>query len=295
MPQVSASNPLGSVVGQTIGGIITINFPITIEFDIARANNSETNYANIRIYNLNEVTRNAIFKDWGLLDYMMPVELKAGYGNDLSTIFLGTIFESCSYKNENSTEIITEMTGWDGGEAMATAYGAIQENNPILKTDLIKKVINTMNGRGVTLGVVSDYSETNFLKFRADGLSWKTLKSIVGDDVFIDNGKVHCLKKTDSPTQNVFQLNSSTGLLASPRKYQQNITVEILFEPKIMLGQKVNLVSSVNSIYNNIYTVTGIRHTGIISGAVNGKCKTTLTMVVGAAQEQDILQKAING
>ena len=291
---VALGNPLNSQVGQIFGELINITYPLTIMFDIHQANISATSFANLKIFNLNQITRNSIYKDWNLSNYIMPIKFDAGYGNDLTTIINGSIIDACSYKLEGSTEIITEINTWDGGEAMTLAYSAIQENSKILKSDLIKKLINNMTAYGVTLGKVSDYGDAAFPKFRSDALAWKTLKQIAGDDLFIDNGKVYCLKAGDLTVADSFLINSESGLLSVPKKGENTLIVEMLFEPKIKINQQVTIESDVSRIYNNTYTVNGIRHTGIISDKVNGKCKTILTLNLSIAQSQQIAAQVLN-
>ena len=292
-----SENTFGSAVGQVSGGLITVQYPLTLEFDINQANMTSTCFANFRIKNLNQATRNQIFRDWNLSNYIMPITLDAGYGNELTTIFSGSIIDASSMKEEGSTEIITDINAWSGGEAMTLAYANIQENGKVLKKDLITKLINNMTAYGVTLGKVSDYGDAAFPKYRADGLAWKQLKQIAGDDLFIYNNKVYCLKAGDLTASDSFIINSQSGMLGTPTKYQNLLNVELLFEPKIQIGQQCIIQSDVNTIYNNSidspYFVSGIRHVGIISGAQNGKCKTILTLNLTPEQGNIIAQKTL--
>jgi len=59
------------------------------------------------------------------------------------------------------------------------------------------------------------------------------------------------------------------------------VTAEMLFEPRLKIGQVVELVSRDYPSLNQLYKVIGIQHSGTISDAVGGKCKTTVRMLYG--------------
>jgi len=68
-------------------------------------------------------------------------------------------------------------------------------------------------------------------------------------------------------------------LLGTPKKSQNRIIVEILFEPAITVGQQVELQSrTLPNEFNQSYKVLGIEHYGTISGAKGGKLKTVLSL-----------------
>ena len=54
-----------------------------------------------------------------------------------------------------------------------------------------------------------------------------------------------------------------------------------MIEPKIIIGQLLQIESQINQFYNGQFKVVGISHNGIISGAVNGQCITTLQLFIG--------------
>jgi len=101
----------------------------------------------------------------------------------------------------------------------------------------------------------------------------------------------------------VTQINSDTGLLGTPRVQNTYVYVDVLFEPNIVVGQQITLVSTestsskhsisggpnssstqantnlFNSNINGQYRVTSVSHKGIISEAINGQCVTTVGML----------------
>ena len=82
-------------------------------------------------------------------------------------------------------------------------------------------------------------------------------------------------------SKGVLAINTKTGLLGTPILQGAFLTVETILEPRIKVGQLVEIESSYNTAFNGQYKVIGIRHIGVISEAVSGEAKTTLELLVG--------------
>ena len=52
----------------------------------------------------------------------------------------------------------------------------------------------------------------------------------------------------------------------------------MIFEPRLQIGQFVEIESKTETIYNGTYKVVGIEHTGMISDAQSGQCKTKVRL-----------------
>jgi len=61
----------------------------------------------------------------------------------------------------------------------------------------------------------------------------------------------------------------------------RNAIADILFEPRLQIGQVVELNSNFFKKLNGQYKIIGIRHSGTISDAVAGRCKTTVELCLG--------------
>ena len=55
----------------------------------------------------------------------------------------------------------------------------------------------------------------------------------------------------------------------------------MLFEPRLMVSQGVTLKSDTAKNFVGTYKIVGLTHRGTISGAVNGECRTTVSMLAG--------------
>ena len=111
--------------------------------------------------------------------------------------------------------------------------------------------------------------------------AWEALKSVTGGKCYIDSGKVFCMDDNDVIEGTTTVINSLTGLLGSPKMNGMFVTFEMIFEPSLVNGQKIDLESDYQPRFNGTYKVVGLEHTGTISGAVAGKCKTKVILMFG--------------
>jgi len=260
--------------------IVEIKNPITCELTISRKNLASLNTANFVIYNLNQTTRNKIYKDIFDLQIVKPIEFWAGYKYDkttfLSRCFAGEIKQA--YSVRDGCDYKTFIECWDGGKAASMGIlGLTMPSGTSIKTQIIRLAQSMPNIIGA---VVSDQFKgtsargTTFLGNQLDALS-----QLTEGCTYIDNQTVYCLKQDDVLQGEVETIDKSFGLLDTPQRSQTLVELSMLFEPRLFPSQKVTVISDVEAIYNGTYKLTGIDHTGIISDAVNGELKTKVTLL----------------
>jgi hypothetical protein len=264
------------------------SYPMTLQFNISRAALASANTSSFRLYNLNKDTRKIIYKDIysNLTGTFRSVKLMAGYGENLSQIFYGHIQEAMSYKEEGAVEFTTQIDAYDWSFAMINANSSWTSIAPAPKQEVVNRLVDDMIaisppsgklGRGVISTFPGEYGRPKI----ADGNTWEILGEVTNYHNFIDNGLIHCLLDDDVFVGDTAVIDASTGLLSTPKKCEYKLKVDLLFEPGINVGQQVELVSATESLYNGLYKVIGVQHSGIISGAVNGKCRTSLVLHLG--------------
>lgn len=273
----------GKLVPSGLPGV-EIKFPLTCEFSIQRNTLGSSNQATFRIYNLAEETRNQLYKD-KIVNSFIPITLQAGYSNPLPIVFKGNILEAKSYRAEGSVDFITEINAYDMGFAMQSAWTSQSFPSGTKQSSVIDYLINDLKKYFIERGVVSDYSGSSYDRQRSlFGRSWEILQTEKGKgSCFIDNGKVHILKDGDAFEGSVTVISAETGMLGVPTKADSYVVADILFEPQLVCGQLVDLDSKTNARFNARRQVIGIQHSGIISGSVNGKCRTRVTMYYNIA------------
>lgn len=283
------------------GNLYIFPYPLTIEFQVKRNVLASANTGNFRVYNLGQQHRNVIYKNqFDINTAFRSLVLKAGYGVGqaitLPIIFQGNVMQAQSYRLEKSVNFITEIDGYDYGWVMTNAKS--NRNYPsgtVTQSKIIKDLIgdlkitvpsNSNNKEAaLSIGAVSPQFDVIYKQNVAIvGNTWDALQKITNNQAYIDNGNVYCLFENDVFQGDLTVIDSQTGLLGTPKKQQNFLIVEMLFEPRLQVGQQVQIISSSLSQYpnsnNGIFKVVGIEHRGTISGAVGGECKTVVSCLL---------------
>lgn len=256
---------------------IEIKPPFTLEFDIQRNNFSSGCNSSLRIYNLSQESRAQIRKDQRESLLNKYVILSAGYGDDMAVLFIGQVTQAFSVREGNN--FITQIEAHD--LALAPALGHISVSYPantsyrFIVIDLIKK----LKPLGIDLGYVGLVEGKS-----GRGQSWSgnivdILREITGGAFFIDNGKGNVLRDNEHISGTAILVDSSTGLIGTPKLFDNSITFDVLFDPRIAIGKIISLRSKTNPTYNGDYAVTGLSHKGTISPVVSGTAITTIRCI----------------
>ena len=260
---------------------VVIKPPYTIEFDVKREFAAVSQTATIKIENLGEGIRNAIYKDPFSAGLYAEVQLQAGYqGQYLPTIFRGTILWAQSHR-EGQKNFVTEISAQDGGFAMATSYTSAQLGPSQSLADALGVLNADLFGVSATplLGTLPQGPlglRTTLLVGPTFGLIQKILP--IGFSATIDTNQLKVLADTDGIQfgSTVYVIDAATGLLDPPVREGVGISCKMLFEPRITVGQYVVLKSEDNSLFNGGFQVKGVSHAAIISPTKNGPATTTL-------------------
>jgi len=270
---------------QTGGDAVIVNYPMTLFLDIQRATLSSSNRAYFRIMNLNQESRRRVFHDRYSTNVYRQIILSAGYESDpqLPIIFQGNIVSAYSYRQKQ--DWITEIEAFDGGFGQINGQVSMTVPSGYDIRNLISNVIRTMPN--VALGAIGDVAsgEQSTRGATLMGNSWESINHLVPDaNSFIDNEKANVIGKNEyiETDTDPFLITAETGLLETPRRYENRLDVKMMFEPRISIGRLV-LLNSSEKYYNGIYAVNGITHRGIISGAVGGELVTVLSLWKGTS------------
>ena len=255
------------------GGPILITMPFTIQFWLQRNTLSDLNRLSIDIYNLSQSNRDRIFQDRFDLTENKTIAFEAGYST-LYQIFQGRIFEASTARS--GTNLITRIEARDGLYDIAQS----QTFQTLQGGQTLASVLRYLASQFPTLGVgaIGSFPQPFQRPVVLNGCTWDLLKQYSDSQVYIDSGKIYVLTDSEATSQNIYNINDSTGLLDTPRRDEGFLTVTTLLDAGINMAQLVNLASTVQPVYNGQYKVIGINHAGMISGAVNGDCRTVLSL-----------------
>jgi hypothetical protein len=274
--------------------ILQIFLPFTIEFNIIRKNLGGINNCNIRIYNLSPKNRNLIRYDMSDYSTIRNLKLYAGYGTNLPVIFIGNISQAWSFRE--GTDFITTIECYDGGDGFINGLipgtAGFPAGTPL--QSIYKKLMSYMPN--TTFGAIGpsfiyEKGTSSLLKTSRytsyTGNAGDVLRNLTGNAFFIDNGQTYILADHECISGNVALINNQSGLLDTPLRENSIVTVNMIFEPGIIIGQFIELNSSTfqelnsasynqNNNVNGYYKVTSMTHKALISPAVCGDAITTL-------------------
>lgn len=267
------------------GNAIIVKYPITLYLDVQRSTLGSSNRAFFRIMNLNEESRRRIFHDRNSTAVFRQIILSAGYESDpqLPVIFQGNILQAYSYRQKQ--DWITEIEAFDGGFGRINGQVSMTVPSGFDIKDLLANVIRTMPN--VMVGAIGNVAPTDQSSRGTTlmGNSWELINQLVPDaNAFIDNEKANVIGKDEYiiSEDDPFPISAQTGLLETPRRYENRLDVKIMFEPRMSIGKLV-LLQSLETYYNGLYAVNGVTHRGIISGAMGGELVSVLNLWKGTS------------
>lgn len=266
---------------ETLNLVIPPEF--TIDFEVTRANLASTQTATFKVYNLGEKTRRLIYADPQDTANNMyrAIQFKAGYEGVMPMIFNGQMKSALSQRN--GVDGVTEIEAWGGAVSMASGHTSMVIAAGESAGDVLAKLARSLPLVDGT-PIIGDFNKSNPRARTIVGNTWNVICDVAKDEgglAYIDNGQVKILKPEEAIFGDIPVITSESGLLTTPQRRGAFIEFDMLFEPRIELGQFVQLDSRFNKEYNGTYKVCGFRHSGTISPVKGGKCTTSVTLYVG--------------
>lgn len=261
--------------------IIEVAYPFTLEFNLsAGINFGKITSGTFKLYNLAPDVRAKLWKDNFNQKKYVTMWVYAGYGDNTPLIFKGDILECYSYRQSGDTNYITTIKSDDGsylfqyGMANRTFNEGTEFDN-ILKT-LLAEIPQYKVGY-ITPSIKPLKRNQTFIGQTMDLLG----REYGGYQIFIDKGELNILDTNDVVPGDLLVLTAESGLLGSPRRENLYLEVDVIFEPRIKIGQAIELISDSLPFVNNIYKVVGLTHSGTISPVECGKVITTVQLYMG--------------
>lgn len=275
------------------GGTQVISYPLTLDFTITRNTMGGIQEADFTVFNLGQNTRRLVNKN--TIDFspnnIRHIKVYAGYGRtNLPLVFDGQILTCNSVREEGSPEWTTNFSCQDPG-LLPTASVSLPVTSATSKKQAVSQLVGLMNQdakAGVSLGLVGSMfsSQPNFLRSLAFSGSYLQLLgqltggNMSGGNYFFENRILNLLLQNEAFDNDGLEELSvdSGGLLGAPYYEQTWVFANVLFEPRVKMGQILNLVSLDQPWLNGKKKVVAYTHSGTISGAVAGSCKTQIQL-----------------
>lgn len=265
-----------------------INF--SCEFTIERSYEAKVNKSNIKIYNLSPSTRKILRKDKFETNEFDKISFYAGSEGNLSLIFQGNVLQAESI-DVREVDIITEIVALDGSFLTYNSFSNHTINSNVPYKNVFDKFFNDFTKKAVEIKEIFSLEPltpetTNFLNTTTTkqpltlfGNSWEEMKKFFGGGLFIDNGKLNFLPINFKPQTEVVVLKAETGLKSVPKVSNAVLEVELIFSPKIKVGDMVEIQTSKDNFFNGKqFKVFGIKHSGNISQTTVTRVNTVLSL-----------------
>lgn len=289
-------NPKATGDGITMDAQNTLTIPqdLTVEFDITRTFQASTQTATFRILNLGLETRNLLQRDPFATGDFRAIQFRAGYEDfPLALCFNGMVQKATSFRR--GTELVTEITAYDGGLAAANGFTAKTIGSSMgiaeLITELAKDLPRTRQDP-----IVGTFQKSTMRGTVLFGNTWSLIVQAANDELklaTIDNNRLITLGREEALASAIPLITSESGLLGTPRRTDTTLEFSMLFEPRMVLGQVLELQSRINEVYNGTYKVAGFTHRGVISPVVSGECITNVLLFVGVPELRIITGRSI--
>ena len=272
------------------GDNIAISLPWSLDVDITRSSTPTANVGQFKLYNLPEHIRNKIRFDISSISERQEVALKAGYKsihknlNDLPLIFRGSI--KYAFSERQGVDWITTIECYDGGFAIANSKINASFIAGEKFTSNVEKVLATFGS--VKIGHISKKLIPPDKKIMrghpVDAKTFDYLNENFSNNWFIDNGIVNILGDEEAFVGIYKKINVDTGLLSTPIREETNISFNMIFEPRLLIGQAIDLESVTDPAFNGTYKLITIKHRGTISPVVSGELVTSCRVFKGTGK-----------
>lgn len=268
-------NPVYRVTVYTKNETIQVMLPLTCKMTITRSILTQNSTANIELYNLSLETRKAIDQPpfQALTDNRKYVTVEAGYGheNSMYLIFKGYIIEAYSSKQGGATNIITSIHA--NALDLLTSYSSYQFEAGTSNREIFKTLASDLTNCSIAnIGAIEGEirSATTF-----EGNTLEQLNKLTGGYTFIDNGQINCILSNEVIDVPIPVITDSNALLETPKRSAANLTVKTLFNPSLIVGQLLEIHSSIVPDYDGQYKVLGFTHDLYFSESTDGQRTTT--------------------
>lgn len=271
---------------------VTVSYPTTLHMNVTHGiNMSNISRGKFQLYNLSEQIQAKLWKDLYNLTKYITMEVYAGYGDNMSLIFRGDVNTCYSYRESGGVDFITDIQSDDG--TYLFQYGIC--NHTFTKGTKFENLLRTLLEE-VPLYKLG-YITANIPPIKRDKTFIGQTMDLLGREygeyqIFVDKGELNILGSNEVVPGIIPVLTAESGLLGSPRRGEQYLSCEMIFEPQLKIGQAIELISDSLSNVNNLYKVVGLTHSGTISPVESGTLITQVQLYMGYAPFEELKKSA---
>lgn len=182
-----------------------------VSFSVERSDSSTSNEAKVQIWNLSR-------KNISILEQEnCHVELRAGYGDSMTTILVGEVRDAIT--TMDGADMLTELTVIDGFESTQNTYISLSYNGKVECKDIYEQIAKEMGlpivyGAGVNF--ISLPNGFSYIGTAVDGLY--KISEYCNHNWTIQNEVIQIYKANRPVKTSYVVLSSETGLINIPKR-----------------------------------------------------------------------------
>lgn len=212
-----------------------------VTFSVRRGDQQTPNSVDCRIYNLSTQTQNQVKNEFD------TIVLQAGYANNFGLIFRGDIKQIRSGR-ENAKDTYLDITAADGDEAYNFSYIRYTQAAGGNQDQSLAAFVNSFGG-DITQGYKPTFQSNGCVRGQVFyGATKDELREFASQNDCtwsIQEGKLTIIPLTSYIPGAIPVLSPTTGLIGQPEQIQNGISMRVLLNPGLKIGQLVKLDSSV--------------------------------------------------
>ena len=218
-------------------------------FRITRGDFQNPNTADIRVYNLSTETANDLA---GTDSEFTQLAIQAGYPGNFGLIFQGLITQA-RIGRENQTDSYVDFTAADGDEAYN--YGMVAASiaaGPNTADNGLKAILAGIQAASSTQPITQGNKPTLPTQGNPRGRvhfgpARDEMRDLANNNDClwsIQNGKLTLIPQTSYLAGDIIQVSPQTGLIGTPEQTQNGLSVSVLLNPSIKIGQAIQLTNT---------------------------------------------------
>lgn len=233
---------------------VVISSPMRINFTISKSVDGLLSGCTLKLYNLQESLRLALVKDAEDEDYI-PVSLFIGYKDKIELAFKGNVYRG---QNErSSTDMITTLECLDGGSMLNAFVSETITKNDIVIDTILKSVPTITRGR---INPRLELIRPKVLVGNPINLINSDLRE--SEKWFIEDEQLNVIDIKQVTSNYIPKISAKTGLIETPTRQEQKVTIKILINPSVKIGRLLKLESTTAPHLNGIYKIYNITYNG---------------------------------
>lgn len=235
---------------------------LRVVFEVRRGDTQTPNTCDVRVYNTSTATSNAL-RHRGASEFTQ-LSLKVAYQDQpLSQIFWGSIKQVRQGREDQKNSYIA-ITAADGDEAYNFAPVAFTLSKGNLAENAVTSILGSMalatqgsptggsGGQPITQGYMPEFNPNQFIRGRVYfGSARDEMRDFTKSQDckwWIDNGQLTVVPLTSYIKSTPVLITPQTGLIGVPEQTQNGLSVRVLLNPTIKIGQTIKLDSTINEL-----------------------------------------------